>query len=248
MIFRPLFWPSFFALPSLLVLLMLGTWQVNRLQWKTELINAFKERSQSEAIYPDFTGDVVEFQRVVLDGRFDHENTIYLTGRTYEGNAGFHVVSAFETNKGDVFFINRGWVSEAYREPEKRPFSMTKGTVQIEGIVRLPQRQGYFVPDNEPQAGFWFTMKPDEVATYLSITQAQTGFYIDAIRDPNAKLTLPIAAEVKIDVRNSHLNYAVTWYGIALSLIGVYLAYHHSVGRLSFGRARKNTDPDKENG
>lgn len=246
MTFRPLFWPTFFAIPALLILLMLGTWQVNRLTWKTALIEEFQTRSQAEAIYPAFEGPAIEFQRVALAGRFLHDKTIYLTGRTYEGNAGFHVVTAFQSVAGDVFLVNRGWVSEGYREPEKRPFSMTTDEITLDGIVRLSQRQGYFVPDNEPEAGFWFTMKPEEVARYLEMEQAQTGYYIDVVRQPDTELTLPIAAEVKIEVRNSHLNYAVTWYGIALSLIGVYFAYHHSMGRLRFGRSHPAQPSDKD--
>ena len=236
MIFRPLLWPTLVAIPALLVLLMLGTWQVQRLHWKTALIEEFKARSTAEAIYPDFTDAPIEFQRVEILGRFRHDETVYLTGRTYEGNAGFHIVTAFESTKGDVFLVNRGWVSEAYREPEKRPFTMSEDELVLDGIVRLPQRQGQFVPDNEPERGFWFTMKPDEVASFLGLGEAQQSYYIDAVRREGEKIKLPIAAEVKIEVRNSHLNYAVTWYGIALSLIGVYFAYHYSNGRLAFGR------------
>lgn len=238
MTFRPLFWPTFFTIPALAILILLGSWQVQRLTWKTELINQFKERSQAEAIYP--SSDILEFQRVGLTGRYLHDKTVYLTGKTYEGNAGFHVITAFESDKGDMFFINRGWVSEAYREPEDRPFSMIEGDVTLSGIVRLPQRQGSFVPDNEPEAGFWFTMKPDQVASFLALPTAQTAYFIDLTRTPEEKLTLPIAAEVKIDVRNAHLNYALTWYGIALSLLGVYFAYHHSLGRLQFGKSSED--------
>ena len=236
--FRPLLWPTIVTIPALIVLLMLGTWQVNRLQWKTALIDEFKARSTAEAIYPSFSGQPVEFQRVNVTGRFIHDETIYLTGRTYEGNAGFHVVTAFESDKGDLFFVNRGWVSEAYREPSSRAFSMTTDSLMLDGIIRLAQRQGQFVPDNEPERGFWFTMKPDEVAAHLDLPAAEQAYYIDAIRQEGEELTLPIAAEVKVEVRNSHLNYAITWYGIALSLIGVYFAYHHSHGRLRFGGAR----------
>ena len=240
--FRPLLWPTIVTIPALIVLLMLGTWQVNRLQWKTALIDEFKARSTAEAIYPSFDSAAVEFQRVSLEGRFIHDETVYLTGRTYEGNAGFHVVTAFESAKGDMFFVNRGWVSEAYREPSSREFSMGTDSLVLEGIIRLAQRQGQFVPDNEPARGFWFTMKPDEVAAHLGLDGAEQAFYIDAIRQEGEELTLPIAAEVKVEVRNSHLNYAITWYGIALSLIGVYFAYHHSLGRLRFGGAPIDED------
>ena len=242
MSFRPLFWPTFFAIPSLLVLIMLGSWQVQRLYWKTDLLEEYKMRSQAQAVYPEFDNGPIEFQRVAISGQFQHEDTVYLTGRTYEGNAGFHVITAFQSEKGDVFLVNRGWVSEAYREPEKRAFSMIEGRTTIDGIIRLPQRQGSFVPDNEPKRGFWFTMKPDEVADHLNLADATQSYYIDIVRDPEAELTLPIAAEMKIDVRNAHLNYAITWYGVALSLVGVYFAYHHSMGRLTFGRRKEEQD------
>ena len=242
MYFRPLLWPTLVSIPSLLVLIMLGTWQVQRLQWKTALIADYEARATAKAVMPDFQAAPIEFQRVALRGTYNHDETIYLTGRTYEGNAGFHVVTLFTLDDGTELLVNRGWVSEGYREPETRPQSMHKGQLTIDGIIRLPQRQGQFVPDNEPANGFWFTMKPDEVARYLKADEAVQNLYVDLVRDPDVKLTLPIAAELKINVSNSHLNYAVTWYGIALSLIGVYLAFHHSAGRLRFGRAAQNKD------
>ena len=244
MTFRPLLWPTLVTIPALIVLLMLGTWQVNRLHWKTALIAEFKARSTAAPIYPAFEAEPIEFQRIGIEGRFLHDETVYLTGRTYEGNAGFHVVTAFESTAGDLFLVNRGWVSEAYRAPDKRPFSISEDIQTLDGIIRLAQRQGQFVPDNEPERGFWFTMKPDEVANFLELPLAEQGFYIDVVREEGQELTLPIAAEVKVEVRNSHLNYAITWYGIALSLIGVYFAYHHSNGRLQFGKKSRQEHAD----
>lgn len=245
--FRPLLWPTLISLPALVILIMLGSWQVQRLGEKTDLIADFKARTSTAAQAlpaPDVNLDDVEFQRVSLQGRFDHDAEIFLTGRTYEGNAGFHVVTPFTTMDGMQLLINRGWVSEAYREPETRAFSITKGVVELDGIVRKPQRKGYFVPENEPERGFWFTLKPNEMAAFLQADNMLTSYYVDAVRDGEV-ITLPIAAEIKIDVPNAHLNYALTWYGLALSLIGVYAAYHHAQGRLTFGR---KDDADKQEG
>ena len=68
---------------------------------------------------------------------------------------------------------------------------MSTDTQVIDGIIRLAQRQGYFVPDNEPEAGFWFTMKPVE-SQPLDLPQAEQGFYIDIVCKPDEKLELPI--------------------------------------------------------
>ena len=233
--FRPFFWPTFFTVPAVILLISLGSWQLSRLAEKTELIAQFEQRSNASAISIFQVSKPVEgfeFQRVVAKGKYLNQSEIYLTGRTYEGNAGFHVVTPFSTSDG-VILINRGWVSEAYREPSARPFSLIEGETLVEGILRLPGRKGYFVPENEPEAGFWFTLKPAEIARHLKQKDMIKNYYIDVIRTGDI-ITLPIAAEVNIDVPNSHFNYALTWFGLALALIGVYLAFHYQNGRLHF--------------
>ena len=234
MYFRPYFWLTFFSLPSLAVLLMLGFWQLDRLAWKTALIESFNDRANAAAVLPpDPAADLtrLEFRNLDLTGRFLHDRELYLTGRTYEGNAGFHVVAPFQTVAGKLVLVNRGWVSEAYREPESRQFSVTDEQVSLRAVLRLPQQKGYFVPENDPANGFWFTLKPDEMASFLKLDEAVTTYYADVVRTSEV-LTLPIAAETRIEVRNTHLNYALTWFGVALSLIGVYIAYHINAGRL----------------
>ena len=235
MTFRPLFWPTIFTIPAVIALMALGGWQLSRLEEKTELIAKFEQRTKSPAIsinqLPSQV-DKIEFQRIGVTGKFLHQSEIYLTGRTYEGNAGFHVVTPFVTSNKTIL-INRGWVSEAYREPSARPFSLIKGEIYIEGILRQPGKKGFFVPENEPKQGFWFTLKPDEIARHLKQDEIEQDFYIDIIRTGEV-ITLPIAAEVNINIRNSHFNYALTWFGLAIALIGVYLAFHHQNGRIHF--------------
>ena len=229
---QPLFWPTFFAFPTLLILLVLGTWQVQRLEWKNELIASFEQRSSAPPIeLPlaiEATADL-EFRRLRLVGSFDHSKEIFMTGRTYEGNAGFHIVTPFTLRDGRIVLINRGWVSESYRNPEKRPFTLVKGEVTLDAILRFPSKKGYFVPENDAENGFWFTLVPGQIVAYLDLSsRAVTSFYAATIRTGDV-VKLPIAARTKLNLRSSHLSYAVTWYGIALALIGVYLTFHHQL-------------------
>ena len=105
----------------------------------------------------------------------------------------------------------------------------------MKGIIRYPQKKGYFVPENDGNNGFWFTIKPNEIINFLNLTSNEVinNYYIDALRQ-GEKLTLPIGVTGKPKLRNQHLSYAVTWYGLALSLLFVYFSYHVSSGRLSF--------------
>ena len=144
--FRPLFWPTVFSLPALLVLIGLGTWQVHRLEWKNQLIDNFESRAAATPIELP-RGDIapdLEFRRLALTGAFDHGSEVFMTGRTFEGNAGFHIVTPFRLVDGRTVLVNRGWVSESYRDPDKRPFSLVEGETTIEAILRFPGKKGVF--------------------------------------------------------------------------------------------------------
>ena len=238
---RPLLWPTFFALPTLLILLALGTWQVQRLEWKNDLIASFEQRSSAPPIELPLAGEVtadLEFRSLRLVGSFDHSRETFMTGRTYEGNAGFHIVTPFSLRDGRIVLVNRGWVSESYRDPAKRPFTLVEGETELDAILRFPGKKGYFVPENEAENGFWFTLVPAQIVAHLELSSAAvTSVYAATIRNGD-EVKLPIAARTKLNLRNSHLSYAITWYGIALALISVYLAFHHQAGRLTFGQSR----------
>ena len=137
--FRPFLWLTIVSLPALLVLVGLGSWQLQRLQWKNDLVDSFETRAAAAPIAVPAAdarlGDV-EFRRLALVGTFQHDKEVFLTGRTYEGNAGFHIVTPFQLDDGRVILINRGWVSEDYRDPAKRAFSQISGLVKIAGILR----------------------------------------------------------------------------------------------------------------
>ena len=168
--FRPFLWLTIVSLPALLVLVGLGSWQLQRLQWKNDLIASFESRAAAAAIAvpaADVGLEDVEFRRLALVGTFQHHKEVFLTGRTYEGNAGFHIVTPFQLDDGRIILINRGWVSEDYRDPAKRAFSQITGLVTVAGILRRPGVKGYFVPENEPDNGFWFTLVPSQINQHL---------------------------------------------------------------------------------
>ena len=105
---------------------------------------------------------------MALVGEFRHDQEIYLTGRTYEGNAGFHVVTRFYLLMVDNL-INRGWVAESYRDRSTREFSLFAGQVTSGCNFKVPASKGYFVPENDPDAGFWFTLVPSQIVDYVGV-------------------------------------------------------------------------------
>ena len=242
--FKPMLWPSIFSILIFAILISFGTWQVKRLFWKEALIENYLTQSQSNPITDPAElekSSINEFKSIGILGRFMHSNEIYITGKTYEGNAGFHVITPFIMENKKIVLINRGWVSESYKNPDKRKFSLTKGLVKLKGIIRYPQKKGYFVPENDGENGFWFTIVPNQIFDFINIISNKTinDYYIDALR-VGEKLTLPIGVDGEPKFRNQHLSYAITWYGLALSLLFVYFSYHVSSGRLIFKKNKRN--------
>ena len=233
--FHPSFWLTVFTIPVFFALLSLGTWQVYRLNWKTELIMEFNRSfndkpltiNQVDENYSNF-----RYRRIIVDGNFDHEKEIQLIGKTYEGTAGFHIVTPLIVDDERTILINRGWIPKKYLNKSSRKFTLLDGKVKIIGIIKLPQQKGMFVPDNEPKNGFWFTINPEEIFSYLNINGLDH-FYIDQLRG-DEKDILPIAIDGKIELPNNHLQYAFTWYSLALALLFIFFSWHKSKGLLKF--------------
>lgn len=233
MSFRPRLWPTLFTVPALLMMLGLGGWQLDRLFWKTALIDSFESRVSAPAVAPPAEIDdpqAWQFRRVEATGRFENDKELHLTGRPFEGNAGFHVLTPFVIENGPTVLVNRGWVPMARRRAEARPETLPAGPVTIDGIVRIAGRKGYFVPDNEPQNDIWFTVEPAQMAAHLGIG-AVPDYYIDALRPNERPTELPIGAVPAIHVRNEHLQYAITWFLLAATLLVVYVVWHRQTDR-----------------
>ena len=97
------------------------------------------------------------------------------------------------------------------------------------------------MPENDGENGFWFTIVPNQIFNFIKINTNSVvkDYYIDALR-LDEKITLPIGVDGKPNLRNQHLSYAITWYGLALSLLFVYFSYHASSGRLIFKKNKRN--------
>lgn len=235
--FRPRLWPTLFTIPAVVLMLALGVWQLQRLAWKTELIDAFESRVAAEPTDPPASlthEDMGEwrYRHVVATGRFLHDKELQITGKPYKGTAGFHVITPFVTETGLTVFVNRGWVPEDKRRPADRPNSLVPPPARIDGVILESGLKGYFVPENEPNNDVWFTVRPEAMAEHLGLQGAiATGYYIDQLAEQPKLTALPFGAQRHVTVRNEHLQYAITWFLLAATLIGVYIVWHRQADR-----------------
>jgi surfeit locus 1 family protein len=215
------------SLPLFLVLLGLGSWQVDRLNWKEGLIAAREARIQMPLVeLPGATSDPdsLEFRRARASGRFLHEHEMYLASRVHNGNVGYHVVTPLSLGKNRFLLVDRGWVPLERKAPISRPEGQLEGEVTVTGLIRKEGRQGFFTPDNAPDGNFWFYVDIPEMAAFAGLSESYP-FYLEADATPNPG-GLPIGGSAATELNNPHFSYAITWYMLAGILVAIYVLYH----------------------
>ncbi len=101
-----------------------------------------------------------------------------------------------------------------------------KGPVTVEGIVRLQRQPGWFTPDDDPIKNNWFTIDSNKMSQVTGIPLAG-GFYIVADK-AGTPGEFPVGRQWRMDIRNNHLEYAITWFALAAALLVIYLLYHRN--------------------
>ena len=228
MAFRPTLWPTLFTVPALIALVALGTWQLHRLQWKQDLLDKLHSRSVASPVAPPVAGDdldAFEFRRVHVTGSYQLDRELYLVGRALNGEPGLHIMTPLVPVDGTTaILVDRGWVPFEGRDPARRPGGQIAGPVTVEGLVRLQKPKGYFVPDNEPVKNSWYFVDVAAMSKKAGMA-LRPGYYIvaDAVTLPGG---FPKGGQWRLDLPNDHLQYAITWYSLAVALLVIYILYH----------------------
>ncbi len=225
--FRLLLWPTLFTVPVLITLLGLGTWQVQRLHWKDA---AIAERQARLAAPPLRLAAVarmtaaLEYRRVRAAGRFLHDREMHLVARSHRGRVGVRVITPLALAGGGHVLVDRGWVPRTKADPLTRPEGQIHETVEIAGIVRSGGRSNDWIPDNRPADDVWHYVEIPAMAARAGISGVRD-FVLVAGPAPNPG-GLPIGIRFAVEVVNTHLQYAVTWYALAAVLAAIYLIFH----------------------
>ena len=218
------------------VLIGLGVWQLQRLHWKEGLIAEIETRTKSKPISLDQAiaiareGHHPSYYRVKVEGRFDHTKELYLYAVS-EGRAGWHVITPLKTEDGEVVLIDRGFVPDELRNPASRAAGELDGVLAVTGIVRVPEAQGSFTPDNEVGANRWFWRDLQAMSRATGAGEVAP-FFLEAEKS-NVPGGWPEGGQTRLELPNNHLQYAITWFLLAACLLVVYGVYVRSLYRPS---------------
>lgn len=234
--FRPYPGLSIASAIAFIILCALGMWQLERLHWKTALIETVGRNMAAAPVTLDaaLASSDMEYRPVTLTGRFDHAKEAYLFSSSAGGEALYHVLTPFTAADGRVLLVDRGMVPDSRRAPATRAEGNPPGAVTITGVWRVPEPPGMFTPAPDLAHRIWYSRDVRAIAAASGVDLAAP-VLIEAGPAPNPG-GWPRGGQTVVMFRNQHLGYAVTWFGFAACLIGVWLAYHISKGRLTWGR------------
>lgn len=201
----------------------LGVWQLERRVWKLALIERVELGLQAEPVaaparadWPAIDRDQA-YRRLRIEGRWLEGHEALVQAVTERG-AGWWLLAPLQREDGSTVWINRGFVDEAHRRAEQRAAGDGSGAVRLTGLLRLSEPGGAFLRKNDPAAGRWYSR--DVVALSLAAglpVDSTAPYFIDA--DAASSPDWPLGGLTILRFHNSHLVYALTWFGMALLVV-----------------------------
>jgi surfeit locus 1 family protein len=223
------------------VLVALGTWQLQRKAWKEELIATLTERLAAPpgalpapGVWPTLKRDDAEYRRVAFTATFDEgkEALVYAAASAFRPDVagpGYWVFTPARLADGSLVMVNRGFVPQERADPATRPGGSLTGPVAITGTLRWPDARSWFSPDDDPAHNLWFLRDPAAIAAAKGLNDVAP-FYVEQ-ETPVPPGGLPKPGKLEVRLRNEHLQYVVTWYGLALALAVLFGVWALKTGR-----------------
>ncbi len=230
---RGLLVPSLATLIAFAMLLALGTWQLQRKEWKEELIGTLTRRLTAAPValpppaqWASLQQDRDEFTRVKFRAEYvpGKEAVVWATGSALRDDVkgpGVFVFTLARLASGETVAVNRGFVADQKPTGATARPAPSQGAVEITGLLRWPEPKAWeLTSPYDKSAQLWF------VRDHLAMAQESgwgqiAPFYIEREGQEPAD-GLPPPGPLKPNLPNNHLQYAVTWYGLAVVLLAVF--------------------------
>lgn len=234
-------WATFFTVLGVLILCGLGTWQLKRLAWKTNIIQNLEQEYNRDVKGIYLSADMLEalgddVKRGQVRGRYLPDKELLLQPRTYDGKAGYHIITPFELQRtGQVILVNRGWIPMDY-DPKKIKISdhtfnlMVDGGLVLTGMSKTFSGPNYFTPPNNPKKGQWFSLSVEEISKAKGIeNMLPVVFYLEKKK---TEAPYPKTDALRQYPPNNHFEYSIFWYLMAFTMVSVYIGrfffpHHH---------------------
>ncbi|EJF80072.1 hypothetical protein MCO_00289 [Bartonella sp. DB5-6] len=215
----------------------LGVWQVQRLNWKTNLIISANQRvhlppikapPQDQWAHTTFEKD--EYRPVIITGKFLTDKNIFVTA-VAQDTTGYWVLTPLQTADNTLTFVNRGFIPmdarHDFQNSEQSHTNIPHSATEIKqttviGLLRMSEKNGFFPRKNNPDTNLWYTRDLPAMAQKLGLSTVAP-YFIDASKKTDTQADLPIGGLTVVHFQNNHLVYAITWFTLAAGVLGAFL-------------------------
>ena len=224
-----------FALAGIAILIGLGIWQLDRKVWKENLITTLDTRLARapedlppRESWPQLVPDGNEYTRVKFPAEFlaGEEALVYTAGSAFRPDVqgpGYWVFAPARLAGGSIVLVDRGFVPADRKDSATRAQGAPHGTIDVVGVMRWPEARGLFTPADDPKTNVWYLRDSKAIAAAKKWSTAAP-FYIEQ-EQPVPPGSLPKPGKLAVNLPDNHLQYAITWFGLALGLAGVYVVW-----------------------
>lgn len=227
---------SLALVPVLAILLALGVWQVKRLHWKTDLLAQIE---QGQALPPTplvkiladkKQGKVIAWRKVEVRGHIADEPVRSLYAIRY-GKIAQRALAPFISDDGIIIALDFGFIDKIVKPDYRLP--RTGQAMTLQGILKPVRKVGRFTPANQPD-GLWYWPDTTTMLSPFFANRVVESYILD-LEAPRLYPDWPVPAPAHAEIPNNHLDYALTWFGLAMAALGIYFGWHVRAGRLRFG-------------
>jgi surfeit locus 1 family protein len=220
--------PGIVALLVLAGLIGLGNWQLERKAWKEGLIDTLRQRLAEAPTelpppgrWPSLAPAEDEFRRVRVAAEIlpDEEALVFTSGSAFRPDVsgpGYWVFAPARLPGGGLVVVDRGFVPEGRQDKATRTAGEVAARVDMVGVMRWPEPPGWFIPQADPAHNLWFVRDPEAIAQAKNWGEVAP-FFIE-LESPQPPGGLPRPGPLKVDLPDDHLQYAMTWFGLAAVL------------------------------
>jgi surfeit locus 1 family protein len=217
------------TLVAMTILIGLGVWQVKRLHWKEHLL---AEVAAARSAPPEPLNVVLghgaegldtDYRRVQADCPNIETSPFIKLYALKGGVTGYRVITACRLGGGAYgsILVDRGFINDD-DAARLKPGAGQPLAQPLVGILRRGDKRNFVTPPNQPSQGLWYWRDVPAIAATLGAPSPAPTFLM--LQTPAPKGFGPTPAAVPTDIPNNHLQYAGTWFGLAMALAGVYLA------------------------